>query len=360
MTGKRMTPARRWVLIPAAIFGLLLMASFWEHASFVGVTLRTAPFLGFSLAFGSIGGVWAWMRRRVGLEARCPRCGYQRAPTGPHPPRCPECGFVWSDRNVIRGRPAQPLWIALSASGAMAVLLFFVLLSSVWDSSPLALALMRIEPTGALIVDVTAGEFGFDHREWRELLRRRLSQTQRERLATGLLDRRLRHAALGREASTWFRNQVLAKRLPAPIVQRYYRERFTLEIVPPAAVHAGQKATLTIRGHRAYHGGQPVSISTAFIFEAVYVDDQIVAADYKKGMMQYAGLLAHPRYEIHADWTAADAGVHSIRVVGWFVVGPNLRFEREVEWDPNHRPTLPATTEWAERIEAAAKVHVQP
>ncbi|RMF73723.1 MAG: hypothetical protein D6744_15315 [Planctomycetota bacterium] len=220
----------------------------------------------------------------------------------------------------------------------------------------------RLEPTGALITDVTTGGYGYRDREWRELQRRALSESQRERLAKGLLDRRRRSGSFDRQGSTWLRTRVLAGQMPPELVDRYYREGFRLEIVPPEPIEVGRDVTLTIRGRLAYDPGVAGLVESVFTLEAVYVDDEFVATDFRDGLVQYAGLLDLPQYEIHAAWKPRRAGPHTVRVAGWYAIGRSLVVETAHTWRVgDHRPMLPPRKiEGMHRVEAAITVNVEP
>lgn len=236
----------------------------------------------------------------------------------------------------------------------------FMLLTSDWDWNPLSTMLSRIEPTNALITDVTESAYAYSDRDWRELRRRTLSQAQRERLAAGLLDRRRREGWFDRPASLWLRQLVLAEQLPAEMIDRYYREGFSLEIVAPTPVRLNRDTTFTIRGHCRYDPGRPPGLDAVFILEAVYVDDVVVATDFKDGSIQYAGLLDTPKYEILANWTPRRAGSHTIRAVGWYAVGNALASETVSVWHfDDHSPVLPASTEWMNRVAVQRTVYAK-
>lgn len=359
--GRLLTGNARWGVIAASIVALVLLAGWNENTSLVGAALRIAPMLGAGFAWGSILTVWLRMRRPADVEPRCRRCGYLRGPKEQQPNCCPECGLPWSRESFILGQPEQPFWKAMLGAGALAIVAF-LLFTSGFDWNPVAKILIRLEPTSALITDVTAGGFARRWREWDELRRRTLSKSQRERLAAGLLDRRKRTGKLDGQESAWLRRCVLAGPLPDDLVERYYREGFTIEIVPSQPIRVGREVSLTIRGRLAFDLGRPASLEDVFTLEAVYVDDSLVETDFQAGLMQYAELLDMPHYEIHAAWKPQRAGPHTVRATGWYAVGTSLASRIARVWRAaDHRPVLPPENiERMLRVEAVATINVEP
>ncbi len=164
----------------------------------------------------------AVQRRRWRTDAmpRCANCGYQRSPVGPHSPRCPECGHLWGPTGtVVRGRRAVSPLTVLSWSlvvGIVAALL-------VAQRSNLRAALIASMPDRVLIADVLRSPGAARTPSWRELMRRNLPPSQRDRLAMRLLAIYEHEGEISPMADTWLSQVAATGQLPPAFYLRQLR-----------------------------------------------------------------------------------------------------------------------------------------
>lgn len=295
-------------------------------------------------------------RRRSDSGRFCGMCGYQQTPQGETSTRCPECGAPWSaPGGTVRGARLGRPWM-LWAGVALWVTCVSIF---VWPLLPSArrLALVaRLLPTSALIREAVITES--DHDEWIALNARTLTAAQEHELAEGLLKKRRETGHLSPSAGSWFAQRIRAGTLPAGIVERFYREMLELWIEAPNSPGAGQ-AFVVRAGSKVLHTNLFRPAGSA---EVVYVDGFYAGADSTpagKRDYVYLGLLDDFRYQPRAMITAEHPGPLKIRLVVWFVVGPQTAVAQQPQWQADGTPVIPPNVDWAERIEVERTVQVR-
>ncbi len=294
--------------------------------------------------------------RRTGDSRHCARCDYQQAPGGAPSPRCPECGTVWGNRSgiVIGRRPPDSKrrirgGVALVAVGMLsgALPLLPGVMGRGWG--------MNLFPTHTLIEQVIRARLS-DSDEWVELNRRTLSPTQEQRLATGLLDKRLVEGRLSSDAGAWFAKALAAGRVPQALRERYYREQFSAWIEAPARVRVGEPFTVSLRSNLIHDSSRPPGVDEVVCFGGFYAG--LSAALQRRTHSDYAILLQSPEYRPSAELIAEAVGPFRIRAEFWFGVGAGVI--GRIEWLADGTPALPATPVWFERVVVEHTVDVLP
>ena len=340
------------VMLLAALFLMWHVTSL----SFTGVVVRYLPlFLGFAL----VGPGSLFLRRyldRTGQTRHCTTCGYQQAPQGENPQRCPECGADWSHPGgaIIGTQTRRPryLWLACGFFGAAAVLIIayhIALFSRVgWT--------LRVLPTSALIYDATTSD-GFTRAEWKEIQRRQLTPEQQRQLAVGLLDKRLRDEYLDNTECGWLWTMVSTSALPDDLIERYCRETLEVWINTPATATVGKPFNVSL-GSIFRRNNSPAGFDEVVYFGGFFVgDDPIPRARQKDN--NYCGLLDGLEYIIHTQITPSRANPLRIRAVFYFAVGTKLgRDKTSIQWHDDETATLPPVAIWSRRIEIEQTITV--
>ncbi|MGD8452537.1 MAG: hypothetical protein PVJ57_12020 [Phycisphaerae bacterium] len=343
------------VALCVALFTVAFLLMHWlGGVSLTGLLFLYGPML-LAVVFLCTGLIYLnRYRRRTGNSRHCVACGYQQAPSGLNPRRCPECGMDWSlPGGMIIGKPSrQPhhLWLAVAFLAAAALPMILMMLS---PASVRGLVL-RTLPTGALINDAVADD-GFTRAEWSELLGRRLSPEQRRQLAVGLLDKRLEQDYLDMVQGGWLWGQVSASLLPPDVTERYYGEMLDVRIDAPATAVVGEPLHVhlssTYRRSRTPFGLDPAVYFGGFFFG----DDPAPLGQRERG--EHAKFVASGLSRIQASITPTQPGPLRVRAVLYFAVGPNLTAWKG-EWHDDETATLPSAATWSRRIELEKTIDV--
>jgi hypothetical protein len=187
-----------------------------------------------------------WFKRNDS-SIRCAACDYARPPIDPVPRRCSECGADWTAPDAFRTGTAAPHWPRILLGVLLIVGSGAVRLAGVHSGLP-----PRLLPTGSLIREIIDAPRGFTLDEWAELRNRTLSQEQRLRLASGLLDRRERTGYLSNDDEQWLDTVLQQRLLTREIVNRLFAELIEFWIIAPSQTTSGSEVTLAI-GSRAAH-----------------------------------------------------------------------------------------------------------
>lgn len=323
--------------------------------SLTGAAVRLLPmFVGGSLLGSGIARTMKY-RSRSGESRHCTDCGYQQAPEGGNPKRCPECGADWSKAGSVVigeiGRDPRQLLLA-GASVCVGALLMY---SYVWQIQGGGW-LTRVLPTSVLIRDIADSDASTGA-DWNEIQRRQLTSEQELQLAGGLLDRRLRRDYLDSAAGGWLWTRVSTGVFPDDLIERYYREMLEVWIDAPATATVGQPVRVSIDSDYR-RSNPPTGINEIVYFGGFFQGDDPMPIE-RRDDNNYAGLLDNQRYRIQADITPTEAGPLRIRAVLYFAVGPKLVWPNPgVEWHDDGTATIPPAAVWSHRIEIEKTIEV--
>ena len=299
--------------------------------------------------------------QRVGDSRHCADCDYEVPPTGPIPPRCPECGNHWTRRTglgMVQGRKAPLPWRRMGLGLALVLLG----LSSIGLRLPGWNGLLRIVPDALLIETVVSPKSGFVTNEWAEINRRAttLTREQKIELAAGLLDRRLESHYLDNNAALWLETQIAAGALPAELVGRCYDEMVDLRLAGRETVREGQPLDVRLEATNAHHGGIG-RLDAVVAFGGFHVDDS--PTPHGRENLVYPNLLDDPRYEIELKGRARQPGPVRVRAEAWIVIAPAgspaLQLSN-LTWNPDGSPNLPAGAAWTKKVVLEKTVTVTP
>ena len=347
------------ILIIILLIPALLLIWRVTGLSFMGVVVRYLPLL---LGCNLIAPGIIYLRRyrnRTGQTRHCTACGYQQAPQGENPQRCPECGANWSrPGGVIIGTQArQPrnLWLACGFFGVSAVLIITHMASPFpgigWS--------LRVLPTSSLIRDATSSG-SFTQAEWNEIRRRQLTPEQQLQLAVGLLDKRLREEYLDSTEGGWLWTMVSTSALPNDLIERYYREMLEVWIDAPATTTVGTPFSVSL-GSTFRYSDLPVGIDEVVYFGGFFVGDDLTPRARRKDS-NHAVLLDDREHQIQINITPSSAGPLRIRAVLYFAIGPNLAWAKTsaqwAQWHDDETATLPPAAIWSRRIELEQTITV--
>ena len=347
-----------WLSFQVVYLLAAVLVMWWiSGVSFTGALYRYLPlFLGISLLF------FLYLqphRQRTGRTQHCAACDYQRAPEGPNPERCPECGADWSRPGGVivgtRNKRRRNLWLAC---GLSVVALTLLMLSNSARSG----WVLRALPTRALIHDTTHA-CGFTAAEWQEIGRRQLTSEQVLQLARGLLEKRLREDYLNRTEGGWLWTQVSTAALPNELVQRYYQEMLDVWIDPPEKAKVGQVVQLSL-GAEFRSSNPPRSIKEVVYFGGFYVDDEPAPLPLS-GDRVHAEVPCHTypilldEYPIQARFQPMQAGPVRVRAVLYFaVLSLATGFPPAVQWHADGTATLPPNVLWSQRIALSKEIEI--
>lgn len=331
---------------------------------FVMGGIRPFPYLAMVLA-GVGMSVAVPVRPRIGEGLFCTACDYPYSftdPDGPPPPEaCSECGAMWhSPSGLSRGTKvrAQP-WRVLVMMAVLMGLIFITISSGPWVS---------VSPTAALIARVTAPRAGFVVEEWAELSGRRLSESERLRLARGLIDLRLAEQSLSREGASWLEAEAAAGGLPPDLLERYYVEMFEARIAGPSECRVGEPVAFgldTIR--RGFPGvGDQVLIAVGGYAAADRPDvvsgrlDATAHAALVGVRSVWLGRVRERPTAPIGQIVFDEPGAHEVVCVYWMIVVPQHTQASAITWGPAGEPSLPPDALFTQRREIRHQIRVLP
>ena len=297
--------------------------------------------------------------RRVGKTRHCPGCGYQMAPRGTNPIRCPECGVSWSGPGgAAFGRLVQrPAFVFVGFALIVSVAAILLYPGGLSGQN-----LNRLCPTNQLIARIADTDDYFVNGEWTELNRRSLSTDQERRLAEALLDRRLagHFGWLKPDPSSWLRARLGTKTLPRDTVDRYYREGILLRVRGPHIVNTGDSITLRFTPSCQQFAFDPYGCPDRVLFFAGY---RLGTSSKLTGRLDQAVSVSISRIdssdpEIH--FTAGQPGILEVHLEGWHIVGPPQELNKPITWRTDGTPVIPAAAVWSERFEIKHVMRVDP
>ena len=356
-TGEPFAPAWMWVV---PVVGMV--------AGLAGVMVGAIPLMLMPtvviVVMSCSGGLLFPMRKRRGFDLHCARCDYPYPFTDPAGPRapdvCSECGAIWHDRaGLARGsKVRQSPW---------RIGVYVAVLTGVMGITALRGPTLRLMPTGTLIQMVTQPRAGFTMDEWAELSTRTLSQTQRERLATGLLDLRLVDTRLRKEADAWLDGEVTAGRLPQAIVDRYHGEMFQgrLVVESPAGSQTRPKVgELVVVRFDPVERVTPFTVRDPLVaFEGFERSDRAGVWIGRRDMLEHA-IIMGDRARRHGgasapelEWVPEQPARVRVRAVYWVVFMPQFAQPSPITWTEDG-PVPPAGALHMERREVELWVDV--
>ena len=323
--------------------------------------VRAVPFLTIVAFAFALNIAWSLTRQRVGHEWRCARCGYQRAPAGPNPILCPECGSVWGPKGtLVRGRPRLRVSTALLIT---AILVAFIL-SMLTQQFRLSQMLLRLVPTSVLIRAVSTD--GADRDTWSELNRRTLSPDQQRELASRLIERCL--AAPRRFdlfSENWLTRQIAAGTLDPDLADRLFLRLLTAELTPPTRSPEGAAACLLrvcCRDRWLLRRLLPAYV----VLERLAVGDRPLPHP-PPGTWQRIPYRPHDCAQIPIDLPALPPGRHTLRATLVLAIGPlpplpKAGRDHGVLSQRTARGTfaLPAGVLWSHRLELTREITIPP
>lgn len=260
------------------------------------------------------------------------------------PDHCPECGSNWNARGgVAYGRLQRRPWVWMV--GAAMVALGFALIMS-----PLARRgwQFRIMPTGSLIREITQAPRGFTVDEWAALRARTLSPSQREQLARGLLDKRLRKTFFSADADNWIVAQITAGTLAPALRDRYYAEAVDAWIIGPETARVGEAVTLALGTrlrHASTNNAKPLLLVGGYIVgedapPQSREDKALSASLVGQQRLHVADRDAGPGRSPECVITPREPGVITIHAPIWVIYAPGTT-SMAITWQDDGTPTLP-------------------
>ncbi len=295
------------------------------------------------------------MKQRRGSDEHCAACNYRRVRVDAHAAkRCPECGAAWNaPGGVVRGiESSRPGFVV---AGVLLSLLGFVL----GPSSPLGLIpryFANAMPTSALIT--SAGTLEHSGSEvWTEIGSRPLTDSERNRLASLLLDQRLEISYFSAtDGSAWLESQISAAALPAELIERFFKEALSLRLDGPESARVGEEFTVAVEGASRLGGN---SLWRAEAAVAGFRSDDHDAVHGREGkwrmgfefdteMRGYVmrerlvGIPQNDRVSPVAILKWDKPGRHTIHFTAFIVIRPSASgYGYTLDWNPDHTPVLP-------------------
>lgn len=360
----RRSPALRgWVVVPVMIAAIATVSRGPALLAFVeyhGVLIHMC------IALGIIE-LWYFATTRVGCEWRCARCGYPRAPEGPHPLQCPECGLVWNAPGMlVRGRPR------MRKRTAAVITLAVTALWMAWSFQALSLRqlLWRLVPTSTLIRQVTTPGADYLPPAWRALRLRPLTPQQRRELASRLMAlprKGLQHNL----AERWLAEQIVRGTLSPDLTTAYFRSHLkaAIDVVGPRRVGQDSTCRLIVQWNglflkRSPRGGYLLPFA---VLERLRLGDTDLTPQ-TRGLLLFANSPRDGRPSALIPWQPRHAGTARLEATVWLAVGPLPRQTqsgpvgeiRLTAWNPDGSPALPAGTIWQHRTVLSAEVDIEP
>lgn len=349
---KRFEPRLRWLLFAWIWLVLVVVAAFgvWGFAA-----LALLQFSWGVLVPAGTTLIGAGVMRRVGESVHCAGCEYEYAADGPE--RCPECGSLWHRRGgTVKGRRERSLALICSGVGVLALSLLMML------QPTFGLSAAPLLPTRVLIADASAGQSGLArHRQssWAELISRTLSAEEREELARGLLDLRLRAVGLETGPNQWLETEVLNQTIGAALRERFAAELIELSLIGPTSVRAGEEIVVRLKGvNRSTPFAQ---IDARLLIAAGRVNGAPIESVRRESVLSVYDVderaatdgLPELRFEM------ADPGQTLIEVDVWVVVADRAVLSWQA-WNDDGSPIVPNGALRAERLTLRHAVRVMP
>jgi len=279
---------------------------------FVEFLPMTVFSLGIVLTVGAI--------RRVGDEPRCAECGYQQAPAGENPDRCPECGALWGEpESVVRGRVVVVPWLLVTGS-----MLLALSIGRFVAGIDLGALTIKWSPTSWLVEEVQRSPVISD--AWGELATRQLTPEQERAIAAALLDHRLRRRWIGSDADAWLSGMIVAGTLPPDLLQRYYHETPCVWIDAPSTVKDVRDVTWHLKPARPWRW-------KGYNVEARITETLVTNCGQPK---------------VNPGKSPAKPDKICVRVRGWKVVRPVGTVSDPIIYAATDPPVIPADALWSE------------
>jgi hypothetical protein len=297
--------------------------------------------VGMTLAVGGWG-------RRVGESLHCPKCEYEFAFKDEDAPvRCPECATPWlgqlrKGRRVRSGR--------MIAWGVALAVLGMVVLQPVFWLGPLA----KLLPTPILYAGLYMHPQSM-YTTWDELASRPLGDRWIRAMAGRVMaDRNRRQWNVS--GSRWFDAVESVGKMPADLVDKYYREGFKAEVMLPRRVKSGVQFDTKVRVTRAVEGWNG---KIGVMFGGYAIDGGVAIGREPEAVWGYA--LRPPVFTAHKDvfrrtLSIATPGMHRVKVVYWVIYQPSFW---KIDWGADHTPVKPAKAQWFQRVEVEREIEVR-
>lgn len=285
------------------------------------------------------------LTRRAGTAPHCAHCGYE---FDDELDLCPECGAGWKRRGgVVEGRLHRSR--VLVGTG-ISLLVLGVLLTI---RPLLGQAFSPLVPTRFLIAQAS-GRDTWSPSDWTELMSRRLSREQVQRLADGLLERRWQTGRLDPAASGWLEQEIVGDGLSAATRERYFHELVMMHLRGPSKARVGERVKVEAvvddrstpfagLGARVLFAGFRVN---GELVESTRLDRLASAYDFDEWSVKRKPGAALPSIEV--ETTAA--GTLVIEVEAWIVYGAEARLGWGRAWNDDGTPLLPLEPLWVEPV----------
>lgn len=293
------------------------------------------------------------LTRRAGSAPHCSQCGYE---FDAELDLCPECGAHWKRRaGVIAGRPHRSTPLVWTG---VALLMLGVLLTI---RPLLGLAFSPLVPTRFLIAQASGRDI-WSPGDWSELMTRRLSREQVQRLADGLLDRRWQTGRLDPAASGWLEQEIVSHGLAEATRERYFHEMVVMHLRGPIRARVGERVRVEalVDDRSTPFAG----IGSRVLLAGFSVNGEAVAStrlermasvyDFDEWSVKRKPGAALPSVEVEA----ARAGPLVIEVEAWIVYGAEARLGWGRAWSDDGSPVLPGDRLWVEPVRLRHQVRV--
>lgn len=347
--------AARWLMPEGRLHPIRMIAvqfALWTTAGVLLALVRGASLIAGSLQFmhmflvmsGFFLAAAGW-KMRAGDSRYCARCNYEQGPDPAALERCPECGFEWNAfAGTVRGqvRPNKPMMVI----GVLIALLGF---ASIFAPLTGANWQLKMLPTGPLIQETVTSR-SFTMAEWTELRTRTLSPDQQRRLATGLLDKRLRTAWFTPDEDNWFAAQLAADALPDNLKMRYYREMLYIELIAPAQAKIDE--TVALDAKFTYRGATSNNPTAEAYIAGYYIGDD--PAPLARQSVGAAGIMLDKsrsggrKRAVSSEFTPTAAGVVPVKLKVWVMYIPMGQGNQAITWQTDGTPVIPAAAVWHE------------
>ncbi|HVP13648.1 MAG TPA: hypothetical protein VMV94_20910 [Phycisphaerae bacterium] len=339
--------------VPVLLLDRLAMAPF-RGGSALATLLELFPL--FLLLAGFTLMAWGWRGHRLDEGVYCTKCGYQYAPQGINPHRCPECGEAWLNAGgtVYRDRVRRPWTIVLG------VLLVASIFGLSWGDYSWRGPLYSSLPTDSLIRAMTPPYGKNGNEQWAAIQQRSLTREQEIELAERLLAVRQSDRWMAGYGNCWFAAMIAARRLPAELVDRYYREEFDISLIAPTSVKIGESLAVGLKTYKHTYYWDLASLTdvTLVYFGGFFKDDSSEAVA-RCDRNVFTNDMGDSRHEpAAASFYIDKPGPCRIRAIVWLVAGPHKAMGADALWQSDGTPLIPAGATWSKRIELENTVEV--
>jgi hypothetical protein len=334
-------------------FGVLLSLIPWQLGGMSGVEYVPAYLIAGVGAFVLVFAI----DPNAPVSLHCRKCNYEFVP-GPRSPRvCPECGRDWlGRRGLVRRRHEKKF----TKPRVMGISLLLV----AWLAMVAAPTIHQFVPTGWLITLASKPLSNLDSSDWHRLQPTQLSDSQVQRLAVGLLDKRRADGEFDFGSSdTWFEAAIVDGRITPELVDQYHHAWFAITITTPDRIVST----------RSFEAGLETTLQTMWASGLREISVVFGGFRLEEGEMQSrGGKIVHPYaimeeaspdhpYRPTASFVAGAPGQSQITAEYWLIAWPTgLNKPASLDWNEDGSLQRPPEALYFKRFEIVKTIEVQP